>query len=232
MISWQGCEVSQKHTNTGNQPPLMTCLPLLSPSPQVPDIMKINVLASISLALSGAQRWNRGCLRSDSNFTSIFSIYFLVALPLCPCVMRHAQRAGGERRSAWVCVWKREIVISQDVSEVISFFSEPSKVCHLAITPCQAFFTSRGLLHFTMNQYSQERQELRNSNGVPQDGKIVRVCVSVCSRVGCLCSLKLNVVVIVPSIMWKAELCKFVGTNVNLSLKRKVSMPLRAGSDC
>lgn len=232
MISWQGCEVSQKHTNTGNQPPLMTCLPLLSPSPQVPDIVKINVLASISLALSRAQRWNRGV--SAFWFKFYFNIFYLFPCGSSSVSMCDAatQRAGGERRSAWVCVWKREIVISQDVSEVISFFSEPSKVCHLAITPCQAFFTSRGLLHFTMNQYSQERQELRNSNGVPQDGKIVRLCVSVCSRVGCLCSLKLNVVVIVPSIMWKAELCKFVGTNVNLSLKRKVSMPLRAGSDC
>lgn len=229
MISWQGCEVSQKHTISHHW--WLACLS----SPRPPRFLTSWKLMSWHPFLwhwAGLRGGIGGCLRSDSNFTSIFSIYFLVALPLCPCVMRRTQRAGGERRSAWVCVWKREIVISQDVSEVISFFSEPSKVCHLAITPCQAFFTSRGLLHFTMNQYSQERQELRNSNGVPQDGKIVRLCVSVCSRVGCLCSLKLNVVVIVPSIMWKAELCKFVGTNVNLSLKRKVSMPLRAGSDC
>lgn len=75
MISWQGCEVSQKHTNTGNQPPLMTCLPLLSPSPQVPDIMKMNVLASISLALSRAQRWNRGV--SVFWFKFYFNIFYL-----------------------------------------------------------------------------------------------------------------------------------------------------------
>lgn len=48
------------------------------------------------------------------------------------------------RNEDWVCVcvWSREGVISQDVSEVISFFSELSKVCHLAITPCQTSLTS------------------------------------------------------------------------------------------
>lgn len=109
-------------------------------------------------------------------------------------------------------MWETEIVISQDVSEVISFFSEPSKVCHLAITPCQASFTSAGLLHFTMNQYSQERQELRNSNGVPRD------CASVCR---CVCPCLCTVLSSVHRVSCERQhFPEPVGTNVQLCFKK------------
>lgn len=109
-----------KHTNSCNQPPLMTSLPLPH---QLPDIMEINVLASISLAPNAALGLNRGA----PDIISLFHIHF----PIFPLPVRAVADTGEPgiwfvcvfvRLCMSVCMWRREGVISQDVSEVISFF--------------------------------------------------------------------------------------------------------------
>lgn len=109
------------------------------------DINKMIVLASISLAQTWLGGGNQG--RLDFDFISIViylcsSCLFSVSM----CAVTDTE-VGCETR-VWMCVWKGEGAIFLNVSLAISFFSEPSKVCHLAITLCQASYISWGLLLF------------------------------------------------------------------------------------
>lgn len=87
-------------------------------------------------------------------------------------------------------------VIPQDVTEAILFLSEPSKVCHLAISLCQVVFTSWGLLRSTTsNKHSPGVWEQRNSDGVMQNENIALERACVCSAFICYaaCDPNLNV---------------------------------------
>lgn len=81
-----------KHTNSCNQPPLMTSLPLPH---QLPDIMEINVLASISPPANAALGVNQGA----PHIISLFHIHFpIFSLPV------RAVADAGETGIWFVCV--------------------------------------------------------------------------------------------------------------------------------
>lgn len=81
-----------KHTNSCNQPPLMTSLPLPH---QLPDIMEINVLASISPPANAALGVNQGA----PDIISLFHIHFpIFSLPV------RAVADAGETGIWFVCV--------------------------------------------------------------------------------------------------------------------------------